>query len=79
MYISASGDGVHWDMTAHRRITNLILTHIAQAWDVKPPEHARKLLHVVCRVVVVDVMTSPSHVVQLGTHVDSVLSVWMNR
>lgn len=39
-----AGDGVHWDMTAHRRITNLILTHVAEAWGYKPPEHARKVL-----------------------------------
>ena len=24
-------DGVHWDMTAHRRITNILLTHITEA------------------------------------------------
>lgn len=30
-------DGIHWDMTAHRRITNLILTHIADAWNEKLP------------------------------------------
>ena len=29
-----AGDGVHWNMTAHRRMTNLHLTHIAQAWGV---------------------------------------------
>lgn len=29
-------DGVHWDQTAHRRISNLILGHIAMAWGVKP-------------------------------------------
>ena len=28
-------DGVHWDQTAHRRISNLILSHIANAWGVK--------------------------------------------
>lgn len=28
-------DGVHWDMTAHRRITNLLLTHISEAWQVR--------------------------------------------
>ncbi|XP_052269705.1 PC-esterase domain-containing protein 1A-like isoform X2 [Dreissena polymorpha] len=39
-----AGDGVHWDMTAHRRMTNLILTHIAQAWDVKQPNHAHTVL-----------------------------------
>ncbi|ESO99139.1 hypothetical protein LOTGIDRAFT_177076, partial [Lottia gigantea] len=26
-------DGIHWDNTAHRRITNLILTHIAKSWN----------------------------------------------
>ncbi|KAL5021719.1 hypothetical protein ScPMuIL_000874 [Solemya velum] len=31
-------DGIHWDMTAHRRITNLILTHIAEAWGIKMPD-----------------------------------------
>jgi hypothetical protein len=24
-----AGDGVHWDQTAHRRMTNLLLTHIS--------------------------------------------------
>ncbi|XP_045191184.2 PC-esterase domain-containing protein 1A-like [Mercenaria mercenaria] len=39
-----AGDGVHWDMTAHRRMTNLILTHMAEAWGVKSPENAKKVL-----------------------------------
>ncbi|KAK6177975.1 hypothetical protein SNE40_012827 [Patella caerulea] len=26
-------DGVHWDMTAHRRMTNLILYQISEAWE----------------------------------------------
>ncbi|KAL4232239.1 PC-esterase domain-containing protein [Mactra antiquata] len=39
-----AGDGVHWDMTAHRRITNLILTHITEAWSVKQPNNAGKTL-----------------------------------
>lgn len=30
-------DGIHWDMTAHRRITNLLLTHIAEAWGEPLP------------------------------------------
>ncbi|XP_063166507.1 uncharacterized protein LOC134502219 [Candoia aspera] len=28
-------DGVHWDSRAHRYITNLLLTHIAEAWQVE--------------------------------------------
>ncbi|KAJ8317704.1 hypothetical protein KUTeg_005608 [Tegillarca granosa] len=32
-------DGIHWDMTAHRRITNLILTHISEAWEIDLPKH----------------------------------------
>ncbi|WAR21999.1 PED1A-like protein, partial [Mya arenaria] len=39
-----AGDGVHWDMTAHRRMTNLILSHVAQAWGRKPPENASRVL-----------------------------------
>ncbi|XP_060555071.1 PC-esterase domain-containing protein 1A-like [Ruditapes philippinarum] len=39
-----AGDGVHWDMTAHRRMTNLILTHMAEAWGVKTPGHAKRVL-----------------------------------
>lgn len=34
-------DVIHWDMTGHRRITNLILTQIAQTWDVKLPKHIK--------------------------------------
>jgi hypothetical protein len=30
-------DGVHWDATAHRRITNIILSHVCDAWDVPTP------------------------------------------
>ena len=30
-------DGIHWDMTGHRRISNLILTHIAEAWGETLP------------------------------------------
>ena len=29
-------DGVHWDNTAHRWISNLILSHIADAWGIRP-------------------------------------------
>lgn len=32
-------DGIHWDMTAHRRITNLILTHISEALEIDLPKH----------------------------------------
>jgi hypothetical protein len=31
-------------MTAHRRMTNLILTHMAEAWGVKTPGHAKRVL-----------------------------------
>ena len=34
-------DGIHWDMTGHRRITNLVLTHIAQTWGIKLPKHIK--------------------------------------
>lgn len=27
-------DGVHWNAIAHRRITSLVLQHVAQAWGV---------------------------------------------
>lgn len=30
-------DGIHWDATAHRRITNLILNHLCDVWDIKTP------------------------------------------
>ncbi|OWF49533.1 PC-esterase domain-containing protein 1B-like [Mizuhopecten yessoensis] len=30
-------DGIHWDMTAHRRITNLLLSHITEAFGEKLP------------------------------------------
>ncbi|XP_041368103.1 PC-esterase domain-containing protein 1A-like [Gigantopelta aegis] len=36
-------DGVHWDMTAHRRISNLILTHLSEAWAVPLPCNIKKL------------------------------------
>ena len=28
-------------MTGHRRITNLVLTHIAQTWGIKLPKHIK--------------------------------------
>uniref|UniRef100_A0A670ZI01 PC-esterase domain containing 1A n=1 Tax=Pseudonaja textilis TaxID=8673 RepID=A0A670ZI01_PSETE len=28
-------DGIHWNNVVHRRITNLLLTHLAEAWGVK--------------------------------------------
>jgi len=31
-------DGVHWHQIAHRWLTNIFLTHICLAWEVKPPE-----------------------------------------
>ena len=36
-------DGVHWNHQAHRRITNLILTHVANAWGLDPPRHVDEL------------------------------------
>jgi hypothetical protein len=30
-------DGIHWDATAHRRISNLILSHVCDAWDIPTP------------------------------------------
>ncbi|XP_067656944.1 PC-esterase domain-containing protein 1A-like [Haliotis asinina] len=35
-------DGIHWDMTAHRRITNLLLTHISDAWGFRLPGNVQK-------------------------------------
>ncbi|XP_077992202.1 PC-esterase domain-containing protein 1A-like [Glandiceps talaboti] len=32
-----AGDGVHWNERAHRRITNLVLAHLATAWGVGVP------------------------------------------
>ncbi|XP_033757452.1 PC-esterase domain-containing protein 1B-like [Pecten maximus] len=32
-------DGIHWDMTAHRRITNLILSHITEALGEELPNY----------------------------------------
>ncbi|XP_033098871.1 PC-esterase domain-containing protein 1A-like [Anneissia japonica] len=34
-----AGDGIHWQMRAHRRITNIILTHICSTWGVQTPRH----------------------------------------
>ncbi|XP_064615706.1 uncharacterized protein LOC135479733 [Liolophura sinensis] len=33
-------DGIHWDMTAHRRFTNLILSHVSEAWEIPLPGRA---------------------------------------
>nr|XP_034330368.1 GATA zinc finger domain-containing protein 14 [Crassostrea gigas]XP_034330369.1 GATA zinc finger domain-containing protein 14 [Crassostrea gigas]XP_034330370.1 GATA zinc finger domain-containing protein 14 [Crassostrea gigas]XP_034330371.1 GATA zinc finger domain-containing protein 14 [Crassostrea gigas]XP_034330372.1 GATA zinc finger domain-containing protein 14 [Crassostrea gigas] len=30
-------DGIHWDQRAHRHITNLLLTHISDAWSENMP------------------------------------------
>ncbi|XP_071090826.1 PC-esterase domain-containing protein 1A-like isoform X1 [Haliotis cracherodii] len=35
-------DGIHWDMTAHRRMTNLLLTHISDAWGFLLPGNVQK-------------------------------------
>ena len=34
-------DCIHWDMTGHRRITNLVLTRISQTWGIKLPKHIK--------------------------------------
>ncbi|XP_061184626.1 PC-esterase domain-containing protein 1A-like [Saccostrea echinata] len=38
-----AGDGVHWDQTAHRRMTNLLLTHISEAWRLKLPGRSEEI------------------------------------
>ena len=42
------GDGVHWDHLAHRRISNMVLTHIAESWGLPLP--GRDRLNVTYRV-----------------------------
>nr|CAB3264697.1 PC-esterase domain-containing protein 1A [Phallusia mammillata] len=32
-------DGVHWNQYAHRRMTNMFLTHISQAWRLDVPDN----------------------------------------
>nr|KAF6423295.1 PC-esterase domain containing 1A [Rousettus aegyptiacus] len=32
-------DGIHWDQHAHRHISHLLLTHVADAWGVELPKH----------------------------------------
>lgn len=32
-----SKDGIHWDMTAHRRISNLLFTRVSEAWGIPLP------------------------------------------
>ncbi|CAL1539748.1 unnamed protein product, partial [Lymnaea stagnalis] len=31
-------DGIHWDMIAHRQITNIILTHVCESWNIPIPK-----------------------------------------
>lgn len=31
-------DGVHWDQHAHRHLSHLLLTHVADAWGVELPK-----------------------------------------
>lgn len=40
-------DGIHWNNLVHRRITNLLLAHVADAWGVEMPE--KKLHEGECR------------------------------
>ncbi|XP_058889910.1 PC-esterase domain-containing protein 1A isoform X3 [Acipenser ruthenus] len=37
-------DGVHWNQLAHRKITFLLLAHIAEAWNVEVPDSKRQNL-----------------------------------
>ncbi|XP_041080517.1 PC-esterase domain-containing protein 1A [Polyodon spathula] len=37
-------DGVHWNQLAHRKITFLLLAHIAEAWNVAVPDSKRPKL-----------------------------------
>ncbi|VTJ52235.1 Hypothetical predicted protein [Marmota monax] len=34
-------DGVHWDQHAHRHLSHLLLTHVADAWGVELPKRDR--------------------------------------
>ena len=34
-------DGIHWDMMAHRYITNLLMNHVCEAWNIPPPSKTR--------------------------------------
>ncbi|KAG9461851.1 hypothetical protein GDO78_015559 [Eleutherodactylus coqui] len=31
-------DAIHWNQLAHRKYTQILLTHIARAWGVEPPK-----------------------------------------
>ena len=31
---------MHWNMFAHRRMTNIVLTHVSQAWGLGVPYHS---------------------------------------
>lgn len=31
-------DGIHWDQHAHRHLSHLLLTHVADAWGVELPK-----------------------------------------
>ncbi|XP_053306030.1 LOW QUALITY PROTEIN: PC-esterase domain-containing protein 1A-like [Spea bombifrons] len=34
-------DAIHWDQLAHRKYTQILLAHVAQAWGVQPPQRKR--------------------------------------
>ncbi|XP_038155298.1 PC-esterase domain-containing protein 1A-like [Cyprinodon tularosa] len=36
-------DGIHWDALAHRRISSLLLRHVAEAWGIKLYEEPRRV------------------------------------
>ena len=35
--VRRKNDGIHWDAPSHRRITNLILNHLCESWDIESP------------------------------------------
>ncbi|XP_062601144.1 nuclear transcription factor Y subunit gamma-like [Saccostrea cucullata] len=53
-------DGVHWDQKAHRHITNLLLTHIADAWSEKMPGRNKPKTDVNGNCQTTPVVTEPS-------------------
>ncbi|KAM5194617.1 PC-esterase domain-containing protein 1A-like [Mantella aurantiaca] len=34
-------DAIHWNQLAHRKYTQILLAHIAQAWGVQPPDNPK--------------------------------------
>ncbi|XP_071947139.1 uncharacterized protein [Antedon mediterranea] len=38
-----ASDGIHWKAMAHRRISNILLTHICDSWQIELPRHKMKM------------------------------------